>query len=70
MSFEAEYRKLEEILGRLEGGELSLDESLAEYERGVAALRACRGLLERAERRIEELSPSDAPAPRGPEGGA
>ncbi len=63
MSFEAEYRKLEEILARLEGGELSLDESLAEYEQGVKALRGCRDLLERAERRIEELTPDGAQGP-------
>lgn len=56
MSFEEEYRRLEEILGRLEKGDLSLDASLAEYEKGVAALRACRDHLAKAEKRIEELS--------------
>ncbi|MCO5168817.1 MAG: exodeoxyribonuclease VII small subunit [Planctomycetes bacterium] len=56
MKFEEQYRQLEEILVRLERGELSLDESLQEYEKGIAALRACREVLARAERRIEELS--------------
>ena len=56
MSFEEQYRQLEDILTRLERGDLTLDESLAEYERGVAALRACRDVLGRAERRIEELA--------------
>lgn len=56
MKFEDQYRQLEEILVRLERGELTLDESLQEYEKGVAALRACREVLAKAERRIEELS--------------
>ncbi|MBX3469312.1 MAG: exodeoxyribonuclease VII small subunit [Planctomycetes bacterium] len=61
MKFEDQYRQLEEILVRLERGELTLDESLQEYEKGVAALRACREVLAKAERRIEELSaPSEA----------
>ena len=54
-SFEASLKKVEEILGRLESGEASLDESLAFYERGVAALRACREVLDRAEKRIQIL---------------
>lgn len=60
MKFEEQYRQLEEILGRLERGDLTLDESLQEYERGVAALRACREILAKAERRIEELSAAPA----------
>ncbi len=75
MSFEERYRELEEILARLERGDLTLDASLADYEKGVAALRACRDLLAQAERRIEELSaptPGDggpAPEPAAPERG-
>jgi len=57
VSFEAKFAELEEILARLEGGELSLDDSLTEYEKGVGALRACRDLLAQAEKRIEELAP-------------
>jgi len=56
MTFEEQYKALEEILGRLERGDLTLDQSLAEYERGVGALKSCREVLSRAERRIEELS--------------
>ena len=62
MKFEQEFQRLEEILVRLERGELSLDESLTAYEQGVGALRACRELLTQAERRIEELTPG----PDGP----
>lgn len=58
MSFEEHFQKLEQILGKLEGGELSLDASLKEYEAGVEALRTCRGILSEAKLRVEELAPS------------
>ena len=58
MKFEEEFKQLDEILARLESGDLGLDESLREYERGVRALRNCREILERAERKIEELTPA------------
>ena len=57
MSFEDEFKKLEEILGRLEGGELSLEQSLSEYEQGIGSLRRCREILDQAELKIKELSP-------------
>jgi exodeoxyribonuclease VII small subunit len=53
--FEDRLRELEEILKKLERGDLSLDDSVAEYERGIAALRSCRSVLDGAERKIEEL---------------
>ncbi|HZU96643.1 MAG TPA: exodeoxyribonuclease VII small subunit [Planctomycetota bacterium] len=53
--FEDRLRELEEILRRLERGDLSLDDSVAEYEKGIAALRSCRSVLASAERKIEEL---------------
>lgn len=59
--FEDRMKELEDILRRLERGELSLDESVAEYEKGIAALRSCRATLASAERKIEELV-------RGPDG--
>lgn len=62
MTFEEQYKRLEEILVRLERGDLTLDQSLVEYERGIAALRACRDALTKAEKRIEELSSAPAAA--------
>jgi len=53
--FEDRLKELEEILKKLERGELSLDESVAEYEKGLSALRSCRAVLASAERKIEEL---------------
>ena len=53
--FEDKLRELVEILRKLERGDLSLDDSVAEYEKGIAALRACREVLAAAEKRIEEI---------------
>ena len=62
MTFEAQFKKLESILENLEEGDLSLDASLKEYEKGIGALRSCRTILDSAEQRIEELAVCDAPA--------
>lgn len=55
ISFEAALKELEEIVQRLERGELALEESLAIYERGVALSRLCHAKLEEAEGKIEQL---------------
>ena len=55
LRFEEKLKELEDILRRLERGDLSLDDAVSEYERGIKALRECRSVLENAERRIEEL---------------
>jgi len=53
--FEAALKQLEEIVQRLEKGELSLEESLKLYEDGVRLARLCHSKLEEAEGRIELL---------------
>lgn len=55
LSFEEAVERLEGIVTGLEGGELTLDESLARYEEGRRVIARCYGLLEGAERRIEAL---------------
>ena len=47
---------LEQIVGRLEDGELSLEESLVLFERGIRLVRLCCSRLEGAEQRIESLT--------------
>ncbi|MDI3339734.1 MAG: exodeoxyribonuclease VII small subunit [Sphaerobacter sp.] len=47
---------LNDVVERLERGDLSLDQALREYERGVALVRRCNDLLDRAELRVTELS--------------
>jgi exodeoxyribonuclease VII small subunit len=55
--FEAAIGELETIVKKLEeGGDLSLEESLKLYERGVTLSKFCHARLEDAERRIELLS--------------
>lgn len=53
--FETSLKKLEEIVRRLEGGALSLDESLKAFEEGVKLAAFCSGRLDEAERRVEVL---------------
>ncbi len=53
--FEESLRRLEAIVGRLEAGELPLEETLRLFEEGQALVRGCGSLLERAEQRVKEL---------------
>ena len=53
--FETSLKKLEEIVRRLEGGSLSLDESLKAFEEGVKHAGFCSRKLDEAERRVEVL---------------
>lgn len=55
LAFEEAFARLEHIVGKLEGGQASLEESLRLFEEGVGLARLCRSRLERAERRIRVL---------------
>lgn len=48
--------QLEQIIHRIESGQIGLEESLKEYERGVALLRRCRDILNRVQQRVENLT--------------
>jgi len=54
--FEAALAELEAIVQRLEQGELPLEESLRQFERGVALTRSCQQALRQAEQKIRVLS--------------
>jgi exodeoxyribonuclease VII small subunit len=54
--FEAALAELDALVKKLEDGELSLEQSLALYERGIQLSRFCHARLEEAERRIEILT--------------
>ena len=54
-SFEAALKQLEEIVQKLEKGELTLEQSLTLYEEGIRLSRLCHGKLEEAEGKIEML---------------
>ena len=62
--FEQSMQALEELVGKMEAGDMSLEDSLAAYERGVGLYRRCQTALEQAELRVRLLSdpgnPDDA----------
>ena len=53
--FETALKKLEEVVKKLEGGELSLDDSLKAFEEGVKLAGFCSGKLNEAEKKVELL---------------
>lgn len=55
-SFETALSRLEQIVGSLEKGDLSLEDSLKLYEEGISRARFCQERLEEAESKIEVLS--------------
>ena len=63
LPFEKALAELEEIVKRLERGDVPLEESVTIYERGEALKRRCDELLRLAEARIEKIT-------LGPDGGA
>ncbi len=64
LSFEDALRALEDVVRRLEGGEVPLDESITLYERGESLRKACQARLDSAQARIERIvaGPDGAPA--------
>jgi len=59
-SFEEALTELESLIEALEGGDLTLENSLKSFERGVQLTRACQQALKEAEQKIQILtSPSE-----------
>jgi len=61
VDFEHSLDELEQLVARMEGGELSLDESLSAFERGIGLYRHCQQALDQAELRVQLLLDPDAP---------
>ena len=57
--------ELETIVGRLEKGDVTLEESILIYERGEALRKHCESLLHSAEMRIEKITLGSDGAPTG-----
>lgn len=55
MKFESALGKLEEIVDKLESGDIGLDESLKLYEEGMKLLKFCTAKLDEVEKKIEIL---------------
>jgi exodeoxyribonuclease VII small subunit len=58
MTFEQAYSQLQETVQQLEAGNLSLEESLALYQKGMALAKQCNMQLDNAELSIKKLSPA------------
>ena len=57
-TFEEALAELEQILSDIEGGKVGFEESLTRYERGQFLIEHCRGVLDSAEKQIEQISKS------------
>ena len=57
--FEKSLEELEILVEQLESGDLSLDESLRQFKRGVELTRHCQGVLEKAQQTVEKLVDND-----------
>lgn len=56
VEFEKALQDLEALVERLEQGELTLEESLREFERGISLTRSCQQALRDAEQRVKTLT--------------
>ncbi|WP_333680548.1 exodeoxyribonuclease VII small subunit [Dyella sp.] len=59
--FEHSLDELEQLVARMEGGEMSLDESLSAFERGIGLYRHCQQALDQAELRVRLLLDPESP---------
>jgi exodeoxyribonuclease VII small subunit len=64
LTFEAALKELEDIVGRLEKGQVELEDSIRIYERGAALKAHCESKLKEAEARVQKL----IIGPAGPKG--
>ena len=58
LSFEQAYAQLEDTVQKLEGGNLSLEETIALYQAGMSLAKRCSQQLDEAELSIKRLTPS------------
>lgn len=60
LSYEQAFAELEQIVAALESGDLPLEESMAQFERGQALAERCAQLLDQAELKLSELTPDES----------
>jgi exodeoxyribonuclease VII small subunit len=56
LGFEDAIKQLTGIVGKIEQGEISLQDSMQQYEQGMALIKHCRTILTEAEKRVEKIS--------------
>lgn len=59
--FEHALAELEELVAKLESGDLSLDQSLTHFKRGVELTRHCQSILDVAQQTVDLLSQEQSP---------
>ena len=59
LNFEESIKELTNIVGKIEQGQIPLQDSLEQYEKGMALIKQCRTILQKAEKRIEKISEPD-----------
>ena len=64
-SFERALKELESIVGRLEKGDVDLEDSIVIYERGEALKLHCERVLKQAEAKVERLTTDQSGRPAG-----
>jgi exodeoxyribonuclease VII small subunit len=57
--FEKALEELESLVEQLESGDLSLDQSLSQFKRGVELTRHCQGVLDKAQQTVHKLMDTD-----------
>ena len=65
-SFEQSVDQIEDIVAKIESGELGLEQSMAAYEQAVGLIKRCRADLSKAEQRVIELSKAMSDAAKEP----
>lgn len=65
LSYEDAVRELEKLVESIERGDIGLAESLASYKKGEQLLRHCKGLLDKAELTVREMSLAEAEGAAG-----
>ncbi|MGL4475410.1 MAG: exodeoxyribonuclease VII small subunit [Shewanella sp.] len=63
LSFEQSLAELEQIVANLEQGEISLDDALKQFERGIALVRQSQNKLDQAQQKVSILMANDGNAP-------
>ena len=56
LTFEQAIKELTGIVGKIEQGEITLGDSLQQYEKGMSLIKQCRKILQDAEKRIEKIA--------------
>lgn len=65
MTFEDAIRELEQVVGKLERGDVALEDSIALYERGAALKKRCETKLGEAEEKVAKITLGEGGQPTG-----